>query len=245
MSERDDNILFDAVYGRTPIAWAGCGWKAEYNSYRSDRERLLRYNQQLNLARAEKNDAAFVSAMKENLRQQREKLTRELSKKRKSLIYRTNQAYRILRMYKSSVMRGRIQLYIELLENGSSEIAEVLTEQKLSSQNAIDLDAKEREREKDTLICALLSDMSYFLSVTHHRSRAAIREIMSDAFMLLDEVKDFREISNERTGAAVQRYLVNCLGMEQGHSCCPVCGAIHLHGLLYCLNCGEPREDNG
>lgn len=142
-------------------------------------------------------------------------------------------------------MHGRIQLYIELLENGSNEIAEVLTEQELSSQNAIDLNARERETEKNTLIRALLSDMSYFLSVTQHRGRAAIREIMSDAFMLLNEVKDFQGTPNERTGAAVQRYLVNCLGVEQDHSCCPVCGAIHLHGLLYCLNCGEPRKDNG
>lgn len=76
MSKRDDNILFDAVYGRAPIAWAGRGWKAEYNSYRSDRERLLRYNQQVNFTRDEKNDVEFVPTAEATLRQQREELVR-------------------------------------------------------------------------------------------------------------------------------------------------------------------------
>ena len=227
MSERDDEILFQSVYEQpiylpppSPI-------------FKAEQDRIT--PKKLEISRQ-------MAKQKEYERQWREQ--RKLILKQKQILrYRTNQAYRLLRIINSRILGERTLLYLQMMETAIQEIEnEVGSDyQDGLEMTSIYLSDEERSHEKQKLTNIILEDLEFVLSEDRGFNKATLRELIRDCHSMIEQTTDFKFRAGEQDGQGIQRYMLTFLHAKEREDACPICGQTYLYGLAYCLNCFEVR----
>ena len=152
MSELDDEIYFRSVY-ELPIYLPPPSpiFKAEQD--RVTPKKLERIPQELEVS-------PQLAKRKEYERQLQEQ-RRFLLKQKQILRYRTNQAYRLLRISSNRILGERISLYVQMMETA---IHEIENEVRLDYQDGFELSDGERSHERQELTNIILEDLVFVLS---------------------------------------------------------------------------------
>ena len=229
MSELDDEIYFRSVY-ELPIYLPPPSpiFKAEQD--RATPKKLERIPQELEVS-------PQLAKRKEYERQLQEQ-RRFLLKQKQILRYRTNQAYRLLRISSNRILGERISLYVQMMETA---IHEIENEVRLDYQDGFELSDGERSHERQELTNIILEDLVFVLSEDRGFHKAMLRELMKDCRNMIEKTTNFKFSVGERDGQGVQRYMLTVLHAKAREDSCPICGQAYLYGLAYCLNCFEVR----
>lgn len=229
MSELDDEIYFRSVY-ELPIYLPPPSpiFKAEQD--RVTPKKLERIPQELEVS-------PQLAKRKEYERQLQEQ-RRFLLKQKQILRYRTNQAYRLLRISSNRILGERISLYVQMMETA---IHEIENEVRLDYQDGFELSDGERSHERQELTNIILEDLVFVLSEDRGFHKAMLRELMKDCRNMIEKTTNFKFSVGERDGQGVQRYMLTVLHAKAREDSCPICGQAYLYGLAYCLNCFEVR----
>lgn len=235
MSELDDEILYRSIYEQPHVLVPP-----------SPVFRVSDNGLEESIAAKKEFEKSQKAAKQYVYRNRRKELHISLLKQKQALRYRSNQAYRLLRTVNSGILRERISLYLQMMEQAIHEITNALEKgcQDRTIVNSISLSTEERFREKCELVNVLLEDLQFVLSEDRGFNKTELRELVKDSRSMIEKNTDFQFNSKERDGQGVQRYMESMLHAHIQKECCLTCGQPYLMGLAYCLNCCEWRGRN-
>lgn len=160
----------------------------------------------------------------------------DLLKRRERLVYRANQARRILRKFSSPLLKKRAEKYAGALEDAAEEIISLAGVQQTGAipASVSYLSETERLEERHTLIDTLLKNAYQILARTAGIKRTATNEILEDCRMLLRGHK-------QHAGSSLQNYYAVQEYAGVSERKCAACGTVYLQGLPVCLDCGKRK----
>lgn len=245
MSERDDNILFESVYGLDNLPLP------ETVQF-SFQEVLKRYKEvcdkdvvnEIIFAQESKRENKQVEGQKQRFHSQHLQLLQLLTKQRNIITCRINIALKFKRLIANTLLGERIALYIEQLESAKKEIQQSIEIDRLYSISfeSTYLSGEEYKEESAEVIKAILYDVMFLLSKVDGLIKGDLREIIKDcADIICINALDSEAYTKVRSGQIVQNYTINNLQISMDDDCCPICSQQYLKNIKYCLNCCSMR----